>query len=133
MLLFEVDPHADRDPGVFLTFAHSVRDGKGWKLLMDSDGQIRVPFKACATHQCTAGYGGGNPDAATLRSCADLVAKMQVQDHLFLSYYRQNHEYSTAVNLRIFREAYEKLLKNVAERPATTPEAAPRSSEHTVR
>jgi hypothetical protein len=110
MLTFEVDPNADRPAGVDLLFAHTVPDGKGWQTISDPHGPIHFPFIRCDETVCTAGIGGGQPDEATIKSCFDLVAKMQSEDHLFLSYVRGGQTYRTAVSLALFREAYQRLL-----------------------
>jgi len=49
-----------------------------------------------------------------MKSCSVLVARMQTEDHLFLSYTRSGHSYRTAVSLALFKEAYASLLKQAS-------------------
>ena len=110
VVMFQVDPKADKQAGIDLFFAHTVPDGKSWKIVNDPGGPLHLPIKRCNETECDAFIGGGTPDEATLKSCADLVTKMQSQDHLFLSYVRTGHTYSTAVSLTLFKEAYQHAL-----------------------
>jgi invasion protein IalB len=122
MLTFEVDPKADSESGVDLVFARTVQDGKGWKMVFDPYGPIHFAFRRCDETTCTAAVGGGTPDENTLKACADLVAKMQSEDHLFISYSRAGRSYRTAVSLALFKEAYQHLLAQSSapvEGPAT--------------
>lgn len=110
LVMFEVDPHADQQAGVDLLFAHTVPDGKGWKIAIDPNGPIHLPFRRCNETECMAVLGGGAPDEKVMKSCADLVGKMQSENHLFLSYSRGGHSYRTAISLELFKEAYARLL-----------------------
>ena len=114
LVMFQVDPNADRQAGVDLHFSQSVAGGNGWKLVDDPDGPIHLLLNHCNANTCDAVIGGGSPDVAALKSCADLVAKMRSNSHLFLSYNRQGHTYSTAVSLTLFRKAYTRLLTQTA-------------------
>jgi hypothetical protein len=107
---FEVDPNADQQAGIDLFFARTVPDGKSWNVVVDPDGPMHLPFNRCSKTTCTFFVGGGKPDEATMKSCADLVARMQTEDHLFLSYSRGGHSYRTAISLALFKEAYASLL-----------------------
>lgn len=49
-----------------------------------------------------------------MKSCADLVARMQSENHLFLSYTRGGHSYRTAISLALFKEAYANLLRQAS-------------------
>jgi hypothetical protein len=84
-VMFQVDPKADKQSGVDLFFAHSVQDGTSWKIVDDPGGPLHLPITRCNESECNAFIGGGTPDEATMKSCADLVAKMQSEDHLFLN------------------------------------------------
>jgi hypothetical protein len=110
LLMFEVDPNADQQAGIDLLFAHTVPDGKSWKVVVDPNGPMHLPFRHCSKTTCDFSIGGGTPDEATMKSCADLVARMQTEDHLFLTYTRGGHSYRTAVSLTLFKEAYARLL-----------------------
>ena len=110
LVMFEVDPNADQQTGIDLFFAHTVPDGKSWKVVVDPNGPMHFPFRHCSKTTCIFLIGGGTPDEATMKSCADLVARMRTEDHLFLSYTRGGHSYSTAISLALFKEAYASLL-----------------------
>lgn len=110
LVMFEVDPKADQSAGVDLVFAHTIPDGKGWKIVVDQSGSIHLPFRRCDPTECSAVLGGGKPDDVAMKSCADLIARMQSEDHLFLSYRRSGRPYRTAVSLALFKEAYARLL-----------------------
>lgn len=114
VVIFEVDPHADKQAGIDLLFAHSIPDGKGWKVVPDPEGPRHLPIVRCNETECAALIGGGTPDEATLKSCADLVAKMRSENHLFLSYVRNGHNYHTAVSLTLFKEAYKNLISRTS-------------------
>jgi hypothetical protein len=102
--------NADQQAGIDLFFSHPVFDGKSWKVVVDPNGPMHLPFRLCNKTTCNFFIGGGTPDEATMKSCADLVARMQTEDHLFLSYTRGGHSYRTAVSLALFKEAYASLL-----------------------
>jgi hypothetical protein len=122
VVIFQVDPHADQQSGIDLLFAHTVPDGKSWKIVVDPDGPIHLPFRRCNASECNAAIGGGTPDEATLKKCADLVAKVLSEDHLFISYTRAGRSYRTAVSLALFREAYGHLLAQAAQQqPSNSP------------
>jgi len=74
LLMFEVDSQADEAAGIDLMFARTVPDGKTWKMVLDPNGPVHLPFKHCK-NACSAVIGGGTPDEKTLKSCADLVVK----------------------------------------------------------
>jgi hypothetical protein len=120
MLTFEVDPHAEQKAGVDLFFAGTSAAGTGWKSVADPAGPIHLPFRRCDETECVAAIGGGAPDKATTRLCEELVAKMQSESHLFLSYTRNGHFYQTAVSLALFKEAYQRLIA-LASAPPETP------------
>lgn len=114
LVMFEVDSKADKNAGVDLVFAHTVADGKSWKIIVDQNG-IYLPFRRCDATKCSAVLGGGKPDCIlAMKSCADLIARMQSEDHLFLSYRRRGRPYRTAVSLALFKEAYARLLTQVS-------------------
>jgi len=117
IVMFEVDPKADKDRGLNLVFAHSVSDGKGWKLLVDP-APIHLTFRVCNETDCRAVVGSAKPDEAAIKSCADMIAKMRSGDHLFLTYRKNGHAYRTAVSLTLFKEAYGKLLTKVGAGPS---------------
>jgi hypothetical protein len=81
LVTFEVDPNADQQSGIDALFAHTAPDGKGWKVVVDPNGPMRLPFRRCGKTTCTFFIGGGTPDEATMKQCADLVARMQAEDH----------------------------------------------------
>ncbi len=109
VIIVQVDPHADPKSGVDLFFARTVPDGTNWKLVLDKAAAVHLPFKGCNDSACAAAIGGGNPDETAMKSCADLIQRMQTEDHLFVVYYRGGQMYRTAVNLKLFKEAYERL------------------------
>ena len=118
LVTFEVDPNADQEAGIDLLFAHTIPDGKSWKVVVDPNGPMHLPFRRCNKTTCTSFIGGGTPDEATMKSCEDLVARMQSESHLFLSYTRGGHSYRTAVSLALFKEAYASLLKQASMKSA---------------
>lgn len=114
LVMFEVDPNADQQAGIDLFFARTVPDGKTWKVVPDSNGPMHLPLRHCGKSACMFFIGGGTPDEARMKSCADLVARMQSEDHLFLSYTRGGHSYRTAISLALFKEAYANLLRQAS-------------------
>jgi hypothetical protein len=114
VLIFEVDPHADKQAGVDLLFARTVTDGKDWRLALDTNGSVHLLFQNCKT-ACTAVIGGGTPDEQTMKLCSNFVTRMQSDNHLFVLYTRNGHSYRTAVSLALFKEAYASLLNRVSE------------------
>lgn len=77
LVILQVDPNADQRAGIDLLFAHTVPDGRSWKIVVDPKGPMHVPFRFCSKTACISSIGGGTPDEATMKSCADLVARMQ--------------------------------------------------------
>jgi hypothetical protein len=110
MVTFEVDPHAEQKAGVDLFFASTSAAGTSWKSVADPAGPMHLPFWRCDETECVAAIGGGTPDEATTKSCADLIARMLSESHLFLSYTRSGHFYQTAISLALFKEAYQQLV-----------------------
>lgn len=121
MINFEVDPNADKAAGVLLSFAHTLPDGKSWKVVMDEGGPVHLQFTRCDQTECIASIGGGNPDQESVSRCSDLVQRMQAEDHLFVTYVRGGNTYRTAVSLRLFKEAYQELLTKVSAPSAANP------------
>lgn len=114
LVMFEVDPNADKQAGIDLLFARTVPDGKTWKLVFDPSGPMHLPLRRCSKSACMFYIGGGTPDEATMKSCANLVARMLSEDHLFLSYTRGGHSYRTAISLALFKAAYAKLIRQAS-------------------
>jgi hypothetical protein len=119
-VIFQFDPKADKQAGIDLFFAHTVPDGTSWNIVKDPNGPLHLPIKRCDETECDAFVGGGTPDEATLKLCADLVARMLSGSHIFLSYTRNGHFYQTAINVALFKEAYQRLLVQ-ASAPVETP------------
>lgn len=126
LLTFEVDPNADQQAGIDLFFAQTVPDGESWKVVVDPNGPMHLPFRHCDKTTCTFFIGGGTPDEATMKSCQDLVGRMQSEDHLVLGYTRAGHSYRTAVSLALFKKAYADLLTQASQpNEGTTPDKGP--------
>jgi hypothetical protein len=53
-IAFYVDPRATQGQGIFVAFAKARRDGVSWKMALDDDGAIRVPFTSCGKLGCMA-------------------------------------------------------------------------------
>ena len=43
VVMFQVDPKADKQAGIDLFFAHTVPDGKSWKIVNDPGGPLHLP------------------------------------------------------------------------------------------
>lgn len=110
LVTLEVDAHADKQAGVDLLFFQDVSNGKSWKIVDDPGGPVHLSFARCNETECVAAIGGGTPDEVTMKSCSDLVARMQSANHLVLSYARDGRRYQTAINIMLFKEAYQRLL-----------------------
>jgi invasion protein IalB len=125
MIMFEVDPKADKEAGIDLLFAGTTADDKRFKTTIDPSGPVHLTFRSCNETECVAVLGSAKPDDAALKQCADMIARMQSEDHLFLAYRRNDHVYSTAISLSLFKEAYGKLLARVSAGPENrTPKVA---------
>jgi invasion protein IalB len=111
-LMFEVDPHADANAGIVLTFAHTVPDGKSWKVVFDPHGTFPLPLNRCNPTTCDAILPAG-----VMKDGTDVLAKMQSGTHLFLLYTKGDQTYRTAVDLDLFQAAYQKMLTDMKAAP----------------
>ncbi len=62
-IAFYVDPRATQGQGIFVAFAKARRDGVSWKMALDDDGAIRVPFTSCGKLGCMARIPAGTTNA----------------------------------------------------------------------
>jgi len=70
MLLFEVDPHADKQSGVSIDFAHTVSEGQKFKVVLSDNPAPRLPFIRCSQDECIAGFSGGPAEET---ACSDFI------------------------------------------------------------
>ncbi len=102
-LMFEVDPHADKNAGIVIALAKTVPQGNSFKI--EFDDTIPFPIDRCDNTTCKTILPGG-----LTKDGIDLLAKMQQHTHLFLLYTRDDQTYRTEVNLDLFNEAYQEML-----------------------
>jgi len=119
-IMFEVDPRANKDDGISLTFAHTVPDGKSWKLVFDEEGPLDLSITRCDETTCNAVVPGGVCKGPGDRGF-DVLARMQTDQHLLVTYTRGKQVFRTAVSLGLFKEAYQKMLDTELAAPLGKP------------
>ena len=107
---FLVDPRVQRDQGVFITFAKTVRVNGKWKSQLDPKGPIRIPIRECFEDYCAArvplGITGDGKDSYKI----DLLQSFLDSNHLLVLYVRGGKTYRTMVILSSFQKKYARVM-----------------------
>ncbi len=74
-IAFYVDPRATQGQGIFVAFAKATRDGGSWKMALDDQGAIEVPFTSCGKLGCMARIPEGLEVEPSTKKRVDLLNK----------------------------------------------------------
>lgn len=114
---FDIPADADRDQGVFVTFAKTTRDGDGWKSSVDKSAMSHLDFDSCDADACVTRVGTGivcPPDKPKI----DLLKEFLTSDHILFLYTRGGVPYRAIKALFPFQRAYRHLMETELKPPA---------------
>jgi hypothetical protein len=121
-IAFYVDPRATQGQGIFVAFAKARRDGVSWKMALDDDGAIRVPFTSCGKLGCMARIPAGLEVEPSTKKRVDLLNKFLNSDAVLVLYARGKKPYRTMIPLSSFQKDYQHVMA-VDLAPAQAPRA----------
>lgn len=121
-IAFYVDPRATQGQGIFVAFAKATRDGSSWKMALDDQGAIEVPFTSCGRLGCMARIPAGLEVEPSTKKRVDLLNKLLNSDAVLVLYTRGKKPYRTMLPLSSFQRDYQRVMTvNLA--PAQAPHA----------
>ena len=109
---FLVDPRAQADQGIFITFAKTAQENGKLKVNPDPEGPSRLSIGACDKNACTARVPLGLVEDGKDAHKMDLLDKFLNSDHLVVLYVRDGHPYRTMVILSTFKKEYTRVMEN---------------------
>jgi hypothetical protein len=109
---FLVDPRAQADHGIFITFAKTTQQNGQWKVNLDPEGPSRLAIGDCDKNSCSARVPLGLVEDGKDAHKMDLLDKFQNSDHLLVLYTRDGHAYRTMVGLSSFQKEYARVMEN---------------------
>jgi hypothetical protein len=121
-IAFYVDPRATQGQGIFVAFAKSTRNGSSWKMALDDDGAIKVPFTSCGKLGCMARIPAGLEVEPATKKRVDLLNKFLNSDAVLVLYARGKKPYRTMIPLSSFQKEYQHVTA-VDLAPAQAPHA----------
>ena len=121
-IAFYVDPRAIQGQGIFVAFAKARKDGASWKMALDDDGAIRVPFTSCGKLGCMARIPAGVEVEPSTKKRVDLLNNFLNSDAVLVLYARGKKPYRTMIPLSSFQKDYQHVMA-VDLAPAQTPHA----------
>ena len=121
-IAFYVDPRAIQGQGIFVAFAKATRDGSSWKMALDDDGAIKVPFTSCGKLGCMARIPAGVEVEPSTDKRVDLLNKFLTSDAVLVLYARGKRAYRTMILLSSFQKEYQHVMA-VDLAPAQAPHA----------
>ena len=107
-----IDPRAQRDQGVFVTFAKSAQENGKWKMQLDTQGPSRLPITDCREDGCAARVPLGLVEDGPDRHKTDLLQRFLGSDALFVLYMKNGKAYRTMVLLSSFKKEYQRVMSN---------------------
>ena len=107
---FYVDPRATQGQGIFVAFAKSRSDGGSWKMSLDDDGAIKVPFTSCGRLGCMARIPAGLEVEPSTKKRVDLLNKFLTSDAVLVLYTRGKNAYRTMIPLSSFQKDYQYVM-----------------------
>jgi len=87
-IAFYVDPRAIQGQGIFVAFAKARSDGGSWKMSLDNDGAIKIPFTSCGKLDCMARIPAGLEVEPSTKKRVDLLNKFLHSDAVLVLYPR---------------------------------------------
>jgi hypothetical protein len=121
-IAFYVDPRATQGQGIFVAFAKATNDGGSWKMALDDDGAIKIPFTSCGKLGCMAHIPAGLEVEPSTKKRIDLLSKFLNSDAVLVLYTRGKNAYRTMILLTSFQRDYQHVMA-VDLAPAQTPQA----------
>ncbi len=121
-IAFYVDPRATQGQGIFVAFAKATRDGNSWKMALDDQGAIKVPFTSCGKLGCMARIPAGLEAELSTKKRVDPLNKFLNSDALLVLYMRGKKPYRTMILLSSFQKDYRHVM-DVDLAPAQAPYA----------
>ena len=121
-IAFYVDPRATQGQGIFVAFAKATRNGSSWKMALDDDGAIKVPFTSCGKLGCMARIPAGLEVVPATKKRVDLLNKFLNSDAVLVLYARGKTPYRTMIPLSSFQKDYQHVMA-VDLAPAQAPHA----------
>lgn len=121
-IAFYVDPRAIQGQGIFVAFAKARSDGGSWKMSLDDDGAIKVPFTSCGKLGCMARIPAGSEVEPATKKRVDLLNKFLNSDAVLVLYARGKTPYRTMIPLSSFQKDYQHVMA-VDLAPAQAPHA----------
>jgi hypothetical protein len=109
-IAFYVDPRATQGQGIFLAFAKATRDGSSWKMALDDQGAIKVPFTSCGRLGCMARIPAGVEVEPSTKKRVDLLNKFLNSDAVLVLYARGKKPYRTMIPLSSFQKDYQHVM-----------------------
>lgn len=109
-IAFYVDPRAARGQGIFVAFAKVRKNGASWKMALDDDGAIRVPFTSCGKLGCMARIAAGLEVDSSTKTRVDLLSKFLNSDAVLVLYARGKKPYRTMIPLSSFQKDYQHVM-----------------------
>jgi hypothetical protein len=109
---FHVDPRAQQNNGIFITFSKTTKDGDSWNLNLDPEGVTRLMFDNCDAESCAVRVRDGLVQEGKENHAINLLDKFLGSDHLLILYVKDGKAYRTMVLLSSFKRAYQRLLAN---------------------
>jgi len=113
---FLVDPRAQRDQGIFITFTKATQENGKWKLDLDPAGTSRLTIGDCDKNSCRARVPLGMLEEGQAAHKMDLLDKFLSSAHLLVLYMRSGHAYRTMVILSSFKKEYERVMATEMKR-----------------
>lgn len=114
---FLVDPRAQRDQGIFITFTHTSQENGHWKLDLDPEGPSRLAFTDCNDEACTARVPFGLVEDGLESHKMDLLERFLHSDHLLVLYVKDGKAYRTMIMLSSFKKEYERIMATELSKP----------------
>lgn len=112
-----VDPRAQRDQGVFITFAKTVQVNGKWESHLDPKGRVRIPISQCFDDYCAARIAQGLTEDGKDSHKMDLLQEFLESNHLLVLYTREGKAYQTMVILSSFKKEYQRLMTTELKDP----------------
>lgn len=105
-----IDPRAQRDQGVFITFSKTTQENGKRKMHLDPEGPSRLPITDCRDDDCAARVPLGLVDDGPDRHKTDLLQRFLDSDSMLLLYMKNGKAYRTMVLLSSFKKEYERVM-----------------------
>src|SRR5437588_6182733 len=100
---FHVDPRAQQNNGIFITFSKTKKNGASWKMNLDPEGVTRLMFDKCGQQSCVVRIPNGLVQEGKESHQMNLLDKFLGSNHLLILYMKHGKTYRTMVILSSFQ------------------------------